>query len=237
MMNLIPLVLVHGISRNVHQHIQAFSEFARQTGRMLIAPLFDEIRCKRYQQVRTKQCRADQMLLAVLQDARRLSGHHFKQVMLYGFSGGAQFGHRFAMLYPGIVSQLAIASAGWYTFPDHQQTFPYGIRSSAPKGRCLTQNLKQFLSIPMLVMAGELDIRRDANLRKGKDIDRQQGRSRVERAARWVRAMRSQAQIFGVQPNISLTILPDSSHDFNRCVKRGNMVTCVTDWLTTSIND
>ncbi|MGB1257839.1 MAG: hypothetical protein ACPG51_18345, partial [Thiolinea sp.] len=86
-MSLLPLVLIHGISRNVQQHLDAFSGLASQTGRMLIAPLFDEGRCKRYQQARTRQCRADQMLLAVLQDVRRVSGYLFKQIILYGFSG------------------------------------------------------------------------------------------------------------------------------------------------------
>lgn len=227
--NLPPLVLVHGISRNAHQHLEAFSSFANETRRMLIAPIFDEVRCKRYQKVRAKQCRADQMLLAVLQDARNVSGHVFTQIVLYGFSGGAQFGHRFAMLHPEVVSRLAIASAGWYTFPDHQQVFPYGLRTR--KGINLTTNMKHFLSIPMLVMVGELDIRRDANLRKGQFIDRQQGLSRVERAARWVRAIRQEADALGVKPAISFSTLPDSTHDFARCVKRGGLVNCVTHWL------
>ena len=229
-----PLVLIHGISRNVHQHLDAFSGLARQTGRMLIAPLFDEGRCKRYQQVRTRQCRADQMLLAVLQDARHLSGHLFKQIILYGFSGGAQFGHRFAMLHPEMVSHLAIASAGWYTFPDHQQVFPYGISTNNRKGKRLAQNLKRFLLIPMLVMTGEFDIKRDVNLRKGKTIDHQQGRSRVERAARWVRAMQRAAAAQGIKSDISLSILPDSTHDFNRCVQLGGMSACLSNWLNAS---
>jgi len=230
-MALLPLVLVHGISRNVQQHIEAFSGLARQTGRMLIAPLFDEGCCKRYQQAWTRQCRADQMLLAVLQDVRRVSGYLFKQIILYGFSGGAQFGHRFAMLHPEMVSQLAIASAGWYTFPDHQQAFPYGISADSRKGIRLTKNLKCFLSIPILVMVGDTDIKRDGNLRKGKDIDHQQGLSRAERAARWVRAMRWEAVIQSVQSNILLSVLPDSTHDFDKCVKKGGMVSCVTKWL------
>ena len=226
-----PLVLIHGISRNVHQHMHAFADYARQTGRMLIAPLFDETNCRRYQQVWSKQCRADQGLLAVLRDVYRLTGHAFQKIALYGFSGGAQFGHRFAMLHPDRVERLAIASAGWYTFPDEQARFPYGISMQTKRGRRLGANLQRFLSIPVLVLAGALDIKRDANLRKGRAIDRQQGRSRVERAARWVRAMQREAGIRGIESDISLTILPDSTHDFNRCVQRGNMVTVVADWL------
>ncbi len=226
-----PLVLIHGISRNVHQHIDAFSDYARKTGRILIAPLFDESSGQRYQQVLSQKCCADQRLLAVFRDVYRLIGYTFQKIALFGFSGGAQFGHRFAMLYPDRVDRLAIASAGWYTFPDDQARFPYGISMQTRKGRRLRANLQRFLSIPTLVLAGELDIKRDANLRKGSAIDRQQGRSRVERAARWVRAMQSEASLRGIQADINLHILPDSTHDFNRCVRQGSMTTLIAEWL------
>ncbi|MGB1012278.1 MAG: hypothetical protein ACPGVP_21360, partial [Thiolinea sp.] len=144
---------------------------------------------------------------------------------------GAQFGHRFAMLHPDRVERLAIASAGWYTFPDEQVRFPYGISMETSKGKRLKANLQRFLSIPVLVLAGELDIKRDANLRKGRDIDQQQGRSRVERAARWARAIQRQANMQGIKSDISFETIPNSTHDFNRCVQQGNMVELIANWM------
>ncbi len=227
-----PLVVVHGISRRAHVHLTTFAPFAEMSGRILIAPLFSKARCKRYQQLVADPCRADQALLATLRAVATKTGYDMSQIDLFGFSGGAQFAHRFAMMYPERVGRLAVASAGWYTLPDFEQAFPYGLASIANGRERFQAKLPDFLAIPTLVMVGEKDLARDESLRQRPEVDRRQGLTRVERAARWSQAMRQAAADRGVHAKISFHVLPTCGHSFEDCARDGGLVDLVTNWFT-----
>lgn len=145
---------------------------------------------------------------------------------LFGFSGGAQFAHRFAMLHPGVVSRLITSSAGWYTFPDNT-AFPYGL---APHpGRCdswaprLTAKLDQFLALPMHVCVGADDNIPDRNTRSGPEINAQQGLHRRARASRWAQAIHSAAQARKIPSSVEFVALPSCGHNFRTCITRGGL--------------
>lgn len=231
------IVVVHGISRNADQHVDAFAPFAKRANRLVIAPIFSRESCRRYQQVVTQRCRADLLLLAVLRDVAALTGRAVDGVDLFGFSGGAQFAHRFAMLYPDRVASLALSSAGWYTFPGQQDRYPYGIASSTRTGRKIAANLDRYLRIPTLVLVGEHDVQRDGALRKNPTIDRQQGRTRVDRAGRWVEAARDVADARGVEATTTLRLMADCGHDFTDCVSHGGLAWHVMDWFSAHASD
>ena len=145
---------------------------------------------------------------------------------LFGYSGGAQFAHRFAMLYPHLVERLTVASAGWYTFPD-TAAFPYGLAPRPGRadnwGPCLAAGLDGFLGIPIQVCVGARDGVPDANTRSGPDIDRQQGSDRVTRAHRWAEALRQTAGARGITARIDLAVLPGCGHDFRDCIRLGGL--------------
>lgn len=169
--------------------------------------------------------------MAVLADAGELAGISTQAIDLFGFSGGAQFAHRFTMLHPHRVTTLAVASAGWYTFPTEQERFPYGIAPTGTAGRRAHAALAQFLETPILVLVGERDVTRDAGLRKEHKVDRAQGLTRVERGARWVSALRRTAWQRGINPNIRFERLPNCGHSFEECVNLGGLVLRVMDWF------
>ena len=50
---------------------------------------------------------------------------------LFGFSGGAQFAHRYVLAHPDRVAAAGIGAAGWYTFPDSATPYPYGLGRGA----------------------------------------------------------------------------------------------------------
>lgn len=52
-----PLITIRGISRRADEHFEAFKSQAERSGRMLIAPLFTNGRCRRYQQRVPDRCR------------------------------------------------------------------------------------------------------------------------------------------------------------------------------------
>jgi pimeloyl-ACP methyl ester carboxylesterase len=225
------LVLVHGISRNVREHVDAFAGFSRDTGRVVVAPLFSQHGFRRYQRLGRDAFRADRALLDVLEQVQTATGLSTAVVDLFGFSAGAQFGHRFAMLHPGRIGKLALSSAGWFTDPALDDRFPYGTAEIFRPGKRARRNLTSFLAIPMLVMVGEHDVSRDRGLRKEGRLDRTQGFTRLERAGRWVRSLRQAAADSNVQADITFEVLPRCAHSFDQCVERGGLVDRVASWL------
>ena len=226
-----PLVTVHGISRRADEHMAAFLRACESSGRVLIAPLFSKDQCRRYQKVVVDRCRADRALLATLHEVGAETGIDVRRVDLFGFSGGAQFAHRFALLHPRRIGRLAVASAGWYTLPDPEIVYPYGLAPSPEVPEHFRQNLEAFLEIPILVLVGARDTERDGSLRKERHVDRRQGLTRVERAAQWSRAVRRVAPRAGKGTEVRFQILPDCGHSFEACVHIGGLIPAVLDWF------
>ncbi|MEM6464219.1 MAG: hypothetical protein AAF724_20120 [Pseudomonadota bacterium] len=220
-----PLVAVHGIRRNARQQAELFARRAAALGRPVIAPLFDRQLWPRYQQV-IRRGRADLALIALMQGLRKEGVWISKQFELCGFSGGAQFAHRFALLHPQMVARLTVASAGWYTFPDGA-LFPYGLSARCdrpdPWSAVTEEKIASFLAIPTQVCVGADDSLRDANLRCGSRIDAQQGENRLIRGIRWTRALQRAAIARGMEPRVSFIALSVCGHDFCQCVLRGGL--------------
>lgn len=210
-------ICVHGISRNALEHVFAFRRKADELGFAVIAPVFDNRDFRGYQTLGSKSgWRAMRAFLAALDDAAEVTGVKSRP-NLFGFSGGGQFVHRFAMAHPERVNAFAIASAGWYTFPTETVRYPLGISGASAPG----MDISAFLNLPMLVMVGSADRDRDANLRKGRKIDALEGRDRVERAERWVSAVNDAAQLRGLPPPAAYAELPNATHSFADCVRSG----------------
>lgn len=219
-----PLVALHGISRDARALWQGFSQGAADQGRALVVPRFSKAEWPRFQQI--GRSRPDLALLDLLQQAG-LAG---TPVDLFGFSGGAQLAHRFAMLYPHRVATLHLAAPGWYTLPDQSAVWPLGMAQgpTAQPGRfdptALSRlQLRHYLSLKVRLWVGELDTARDASLRQTADLDALQGRTRIERACRYAEAFDRAARALGVVPDIDLTILPGCGHDFTDCARLGGL--------------
>ena len=50
-----------------------------------------------------------------LADWQECTGIDTRRINLFGFSGGAQFAHRYAMAHPGSVNALVLTAPGWFT--------------------------------------------------------------------------------------------------------------------------
>lgn len=219
-----PLVALHGISRNARALWQAFAPLATAGDRALLVPRYTEAQWPRFQQI--GRVRPDLALLDLLQQAG-LSG---RRVDLFGFSGGAQLAHRFAMLYPHRVARLHLAAPGWYTLPDAGLPWPLGLgaaqsqrlRGFDPAALSRLQLLR-YLSLPVRLWVGDQDTIRDASLRQTPALDARQGRTRLERAYRYAEAFDHAARAQGITPDIDLTVLPGCGHDFTECARIGNL--------------
>ena len=224
------LVIVHGQNRDVDSLVAAFLPYAIRLGLDLIAPEFTATRHRGYQRLLTSDPsrNAVDVLDEVLSDAG--VGVN-ERVLLFGFSGGAQFAHRYAIARPDRILALSIAAAGWYTFPTPNQPFPYGVApGSLPVGD--DDLLSGLLTFPVQVLVGERDTNRDASLRSSRRVDRHQGPNRVSRALAWVEAMRRLAPDAGPP---DLQILPGVGHRFDRCVRAG-MIESAIAWFSRQLD-
>lgn len=231
------VVAVHGISRNaaeIAMRFAAHSAFAQTT---IIAPLFDKDRFGQYQQLEVRkpeQTRADAGLIALLDDLAANDGLPTGRVRLFGFSGGAQMVHRFAMFHPQRVARLCVVSAGWYCLPRADLAWPYGI-GAGPGGDAGAALVgPAFLDIPTTVIVGNRDTRVDASVRQDPQIIEHQGRNRLRRARTYVRTVAAYAEACGKPARPQLLTLHGVSHDFSQCVTEGDLIAVAAQALLDS---
>src|SRR5690606_34766550 len=103
--------------------------------------------------------RSDQALMRIVDSVAASTGADGSRLHLFGYSGGAQFAHRFAMLHPERTAAAVVGAAGWYTFPDASLPYPLGIGpSEAFPG--LQFDPRAFARTRFVVLIGEKDSRR-----------------------------------------------------------------------------
>lgn len=222
------LASVHGISRNAPEQARSFAPLCDELGVVIVIPKFVPEHNQDYQRLGRRGCgaRADRALEHCLWEVASLTGADTSQVYMFGYSGGAQFVHRYLMAHPHRVARAVVAAAGWYTFPDNRRRYPYGTRPvrSLPDVRF---NPEEFLHVPVDVLVGELDTT-FTNLRSNDRLDEQQGRTRLERARNWVAAMQEAARGYGIDSKISFTAVPHVGHSFTTFCQRGALIERVT---------
>ena len=217
------LVLVHGITRRAAEQVFRFRDEADRSGTILIAPQFPKVIYGQYQQVVDKKgTRADLAFIDIVRDFAAVIGDHPGKFHLFGFSGGAQFAHRFAMMYPDLVATLSLASAGWYTLPDESLPYPYGIGTHPIPGQSF--DIGSFLAIERHIYVGSEDRFHDDALRRSSKLDRIQGSNRVERASRWAEALNAASQrLAAFPPKSSFELLKGVGHSFASSTRRRSL--------------
>lgn len=218
------LVTVHGISRNAWEQVSMFAPYAERAGVVLVAPLYEHGRFPRYQRLTANE-RGESpvaVLEAIVAEVARTTGASGERLHLFGFSGGGQFVHRYAMAHPDRVAGYVVGSAGWYTFPDAQRRYPYGLRYSR-RLQLGGFELGRFLAVPGWVLVGERDVHEGTAMRKTERVMLEQGLSRMERGLRWVDAVNARAAELGLAAPVRFELLPRSPHSFRRSMRRGDL--------------
>ncbi len=219
-----PLLALHGISRDAASIANSFSALCEAKGQILITPLFSGRSWPHFQRIGAY--RPDRAILALLDLVQQMGAATTDKVEIFGYSGGAQLAHRFAMLYPQRTETLHLAAAGWYCLPDLTQPFPMGLAPSEKSSKAnipaLAHNqLRNYLALKLRVYVGSEDHHRDDALRKGPLIDEAQGRHRLARARHYCTSFRAAAEARGISPDVSLTELPGCAHSFSDCANAG----------------
>jgi len=217
------LVSVHGVSRNADEHAKLLSAYCEMFGVVLVVPHFSIEHHPDYQRLGRigRGKRADLAINSIIAEASETTGASAAQFYLFGFSGGAQFAHRYVMAHPHRIASAVIASAGWYTLPDATTRFPYGCRPSK-KLPGVHFDAEEFLQVPITVMVGANDDKAEG-LRRTSRIDRTQGTNRVERARRFVAEMESAAAAHHMKSMVSYKEIEKCDHSFRRSILRSGL--------------
>lgn len=217
------LVLVHGIARQADFMIRMFAEAADEQNFSLLAPVFSYRSYPDYQRLGRVGLgeRADVAFLCMVEDARiRLGmGSGFD---VLGFSGGAQFAHRFAYACPSVARSLVLAAAGWYTPPDRTGRFPYGLKPTK-RLRGLKFRKSGLVDTPTLTVVGSRDTQRDNALRQTERVDTEQGLNRVARAKWFHGRLREAARVRARGVEHEFSLLPDTGHAVATAVQQGGL--------------
>lgn len=213
---------VHGISRNAREQAALFAPLAEEYGFALVAPLFCRERYRDFQRLglEGRGRRADTFFGQAVDEFCQWLDVDTQRVFVVGYSGGAQFAHRYALFHPERLQGVVLGAAGWYTLPEQKHAYPLGL-AELPAG--LPVSVDSWLALPMLVMVGSEDTERDGALRTSAALDRQQGRNRLERGLRFANAMRQAAQRRNLPARTEFRVMDGVPHSFELAMRRGDL--------------
>lgn len=179
-----PVVFImHGVNRDADRYRDEWADLARRRGLIVVVPQFSKTEFPGSLGYNTgyfsypdgtSRKRALWSFAAIeplFDDVRRRFGSDARRYSIYGHSAGAQFVHRYIMFMPEARIERAIAAnAGWYTMPDLNAAFTYGLAGTPVDA----EGLEAALAKPLTIMLGTADIDPAAlNLRKTPEAEAQ----------------------------------------------------------------
>jgi poly(3-hydroxybutyrate) depolymerase len=213
-------IVLHGTERNAAEYLAAWEPWAARQRRIVLAPEFDRLgwpgsRGYALGGVLTAKGRArprSSWAFAALTELHRYARARFgladDRFDLWGHSAGAQFVHRYLLFAPTAPVRLGVAAnAGWYSLPDLDRAFPYGLRHRALSFR--PAHVAAWARRPLVLMRGTADVVRDEHLRTTPQAQAQ-GPHRYARAATMLRA----GHAVSAECRWLLLDVPGAGHDF-----------------------
>jgi len=216
------LIVLHGVERNADEYRDSWARQARARGFIVVAPEYsaaDFPGAEEYSSggflapdgsTRPREQWSFAAIEPLFDEVKARTGTGVPRYILYGHSGGAQFVHRFVLLMPQARYQRAIAAnAGWYTMPDFDIGFPYGLRGTPVTREDLARELQR----PLWILLGARDTNPNAaNLRHAVEAERQ-GPYRLARGDSFYAAAQHAAEALGVRCAWQRRYVPGVAHD------------------------
>jgi pimeloyl-ACP methyl ester carboxylesterase len=203
--------VIHGYSRTYESYFKNWKSIAEEQNLILISPLFDEDSFSHYQVLNLWGIRADLRLIEIADYFIKGLELNNSKLFMFGFSGGGQFVHRFAMVHPNLVEKAVAGAAGWYSFPDNTIDYPYGIKTSFYHPQSLQFSIDITVTLKLAVIVGAEDTLITSNLAQTPEANAQ-GKNRVGRAENWFDAMNKTAIAQNLAFNIHFYEVPGVGH-------------------------
>ncbi|MEM1051569.1 MAG: hypothetical protein AAGI28_05675 [Pseudomonadota bacterium] len=205
------LFMMHGAKRNPARYLLEWVPHAQQHGFVVVAPEFsrrDFRGSQRYNRGNVS-FRKDGKYIRLAESewsfavVEPLFDHTVKALAseqtsytLYGHSAGSQFAHRFLLHKPEArVNLVLAANAGWYTMPDLEIAYPYGLQDSGVSSQALEHAFKT----PVVILLGDQDIDVNSGSLNRTDGAMRQGTHRYSRGLHFLATASEQAARLGVR--------------------------------------
>ncbi len=189
------VVVMAGRQRNADEYLDSWVEWGAKNNYLVLSPQFDEENwpeplgynfgniASGKEAKNTPNPRAKWSFTVVEQlfeNAKQKFSVKADKYVLFGHSAGGQFVHRFMLFMPDNKVSLAIAAnPGFYTLPDTEIDFPYGLKNMPVS--VSQKDVKRWTGGRLILMRGTADTQRTENLRQTPEADAQ-GKNRFERA-------------------------------------------------------
>lgn len=190
------LLVMTGRQRNAEEYLESWIDWGKKNDYLVLAPFFDDKNWveplgynfgniasgKEADNTPNPKSKWAFTLIEQMFDfAKKEFKLNVSKYDLFGHSAGGQFVHRFMLFYPENRVRTAIAAnPGFYTLPDLNASFPYGLKNAPVK---ITQDdLIKWTNRDLIIMRGTADVQRTESLRQTPEADAQ-GKNRFERAA------------------------------------------------------
>jgi hypothetical protein len=216
------IMVMAGRQRNADEYLDSWVAWAAKNNYLVLAPRFDEENWPEplgynFGNIATgreanntpnpKPKWAFTVIEQMFENAKQRFAIKAKQYDLFGHSAGGQFVHRFMLYTPDNKVRIVIAAnPGFYTLPDMQTMFPYGVKNSP--FAIHESDLKAWTKRELILMRGTADVERTESLRQTPQADAQ-GKTRFERAG----FMYQQVKKFEPKSKWVLIDVPGVAHD------------------------
>lgn len=184
------MILMHGNSRAAENYRREMMPYAEKYNFLLIVPKFskEDYPSRDYHQggvfdeagkMKKKEDWTFSVIEPLFDYIKQITNKENEGYILYGFSAGSQFVHRYSWFFPdNRAIKIITASAGSYTMPDYEIDYIYGLRkTNIPK-----KNLRKTFRKDYTVVVGQADTVMSREDLPKNDRVVKQGEDRVERA-------------------------------------------------------
>ncbi len=150
-------VTIHGTGRNAAGYRDSLSDFADANDCIILAPLFPAGIAKPgdlsgYKLIGSHGIRYDHVLLAMIDEIAGKYRVDAERFLLYGFSGGGHFNHRFFYLHPERLLGASIGAPGVVTLLDQTRDWWVGVRNlEAVFGKALDIDRMREVAVQMVI--------------------------------------------------------------------------------------
>ncbi len=210
------VVVMHGSGRTMEAYRDRFAAFGRYRRCVILAPLFPigplgDGNAHGFKLLEEGGVRYDQVLLAMVDEVGALLGSRFGRFMLFGYSGGGHFAHRFFYLHPERLHAVSIGAPGSVTLLDGERDWWVGTRDlKARFGRDIDLDAMRAVRVQLVVGAAdtetwEINYASDS-VQYAAGIN-DAGRTRIERLA----ALRASFERHGIACRHD--VVPNVAHD------------------------
>jgi poly(3-hydroxybutyrate) depolymerase len=223
-----PIVFVmHGFGKDAKGNRDMWMEHANRNGFMVFAPLFDPAQWGKDGYAYASVIGKDGSLrdpslwsysaIEHLFDAiKEATGNGNPTYDIFGHSEGGQFVHRLVMLLPDARYARAVAAnPGWYTMPDFNVKFPYGLGASP----ATEASLKKSFARDFVLMLGDRDTDPNHRALNRSPQAMAQGAFRFERGQKYFKEAQIRAAQLQSAFKWRLQIVPGVAHQTSRMAR------------------